>query len=443
MERRCLLILASLLLVTSFSAADHDPSLTVIGAERSGNIKGTIPPWTGGITAPPGGYSPGDWHPNPYQSDQMLFTINSENVEKYSERLTAGHRAMIKKYPDTYQLNIYPTRRSASHPDSMLRQTLKYSGKARIVDGGAGIAGIIEGVPFPHPQNGEQAIWNARLYYKAGGYRGYSTQALTTSNGDYEFSVWAHEIEFPYSDGKTTVENYDNVKVRGLLQTLRPAKKAGQLFVYHRFLNSHTSERGNWFYNPGKRRVKRTSNSPRDIPMSRSEGIHIWDEGGMWRGPITDFNWTLLGKQEIYVPYNAYQLHHGDTTVDEIIQAGHVNQQLARYELHRVWVVEANLKEGHTHLYSRRRYYIDEDSWRILAGEHFNSEGAVDRFSESHTINYYEVPMIYPTLETYYKLDTQRYFVTNVDNQYSPYDFSFDRSPSHYSPGRLKMKAKR
>jgi hypothetical protein len=438
-----LCLVAALILPHLPLVADHDPALTTVGAERSGNIKGTIPPWTGGITAPPGGYSPGDWHPNPYQDDQVLFTINSENVEKYSESLTAGHLALIEKYPDTYHLNIYPARRSASHPQSVLDQTLKYSGKAKIVDGGAGIAGIVEGVPFPHPQNGEQAIWNARLSYKAGGFRGYHTMALTSADGDYDLTVGRRDIEFPYSDGKTTLEDYDNVKARVLTRAMRPAKKAGRMIISHRYLNSNNIERRRWTYDPGKRRIKRASNNPRDMPEGSSEGIHVWDQEGMWRGPITDFNWALLGKREFYVPYNAYQLHDGDITADDIIQAGHVNQRLTRYELHRVWVVEANLKEGRKHLYSRRRYYIDEDSWRILAGEHFNSDGTVDRFSEAHTINYYEVPLIYPTLETYYKLDTRRYFVTQIDNQYSPYDFSFDRGPSHYGPGRLKMKANR
>ena len=435
-------ILTSLLILTAYATADHDPALTTVGAERSGNAEGTIPTWEGGITKPPGPYSTGDWHPDPFPNDQILFTINSENVEKFSDKLTAGHRAMMAKYP-SYHLNIYPTRRSASFPASVLEHTIKYSGKAQIVDGGAGVTGIIQGIPFPHPENGEQTIWNARLNYKAGGYRGYYTQVVTTSNGEYEFSVWGHEIEYPYSDDKTTLENFDNVKVRGLLRTLRPAKNAGNMFVYHRFLNSHGIERRGWSYNAGKRRVKRSTNDPRDIPMGRSAGIHIWDQNNMWQGPITDFNWTLLGKQELYVPYNAYRLHGGDTAVDTIIQPGHINQDLSRYELHRMWVVEANLKEGRTHRYKRRRYFIDEDSWRILAAEHYDENGEVDRFSESHTINYYEVPMVYSTLGTYYKLDTRRYFVSNIDNQYSPFDFSYDKEPDYYKPGRLKMKAKR
>ena len=39
--------------------------LTPMGSERAGNAEGTIPEWTGGITTPPAGYSPGDHHPTP------------------------------------------------------------------------------------------------------------------------------------------------------------------------------------------------------------------------------------------------------------------------------------------------------------------------------------------------------------------------------------------
>lgn len=439
----CRLLLVGLFLFSYKVAANHDPSLTTIGAEKSGNRDGSIPPWTGGITTPPAGYTPGDWHPDPFPNDQILMVIDQSNAAQLADKLSDGHRAMMKKYPATYQLNIYPTQRSASHPQSTLDYTLKYSGKARIIDDGKGVSGIVQGIPFPHPENGQQAIWNARLCYKAGGYSGYFAQAVTTSSGAYEFSIWKHEIEYMYSDHRTTLENFDNVKTRGLLYTLRPAKNAGGIFLYHRFLNTSAEEERNWSYSAGKRRVKRSTPNPRDLPMGRSDGIHISDQSGMWRGPITSFNWTLLGKQEMYIPYNAYQLHSGDITVDDIVKPQHINQALARYELHRVWVVEARLKEGQSHHYKKRRYYLDEDSWRIVLAEHYNEAGAVERFSEAHNINYYEIPVVFSTLETYYKLDTDRYYVSNLDNQYSPFDFSFDQKASYYSPGRLKMKAKR
>ena len=423
--------------------ANHDPDLTIIGAERAGNDAGTIPPWQGGIRTPPVGYQIGDRHPDPFKDDQILFTIDQSNAAEFKELLSAGHKALLEKYPDTYKLPIYPSRRSTSHPQSVLDATIKYSGKARVVDNGAGVENIVRGVPFPHPANGEQAIWNARLSYKAGGYRGYYGNALTASNGSYQQGVWLQEVIYPYSDDRTTLENLNNIKLRGLFHTLRPARDAGSIFLYYRYINSKTQERRNWKYNPGKRRVKRSTMTAADQLLGSSDGIHMYDQGGMFRGPITNFNWTLIGKQELYVPYNAYQLHSGEQSADTIVTPHHINQDLTRYELHRVWVLEAFRKEGVAHRYKKRRYFLDEDTWKILLAEHYDDAGNISRFTESHNINYYEVPVFFTTLDTFYKLDTDRYFITHLDNAYPPFDFSFEKNDSYFMPGRLKMKAKR
>ncbi|HAD09165.1 MAG TPA: DUF1329 domain-containing protein, partial [Porticoccaceae bacterium] len=323
----------------AFAESGKTPALTFFGAEAGGNESGTIPPWTGGITRPPANYQPGDWHPDPFAEDKVLFTIDHNNVEQYRDTLSAAHIALIKKYPDTYRMHIYPSRRSVSYPALVKEKTRQYQGKARVVDDGAGVEGIVMGIPFPQPENGEQAIWNMRLSYKGGGYSGYYNTAVTASDGSYERGVSKHEIEYLYSDPRSTLENLNNIKTRAVMYTLRPAKSAGTIYLYHFLLNARDEERRNWTYNPGKRRTKRSSMISHDQPMSGSHGIHIWDQGDMWLGPITDFNWTLVGKQEMYVPYNAYTLHSGDTAVDDIIQPRHINQDLARYELHRVWVV--------------------------------------------------------------------------------------------------------
>lgn len=427
----------------SSAGIDQSQELTFFGAEASGNELGSIPPWTGGIVTPPANYHKGDWHPDPFEVDKVLFTIDHSNAELYKDKLSAGHLALMAKYPDSYKLQIYPSRRSVSYPSAVEEQTLKYKGKAKIVDNGAGLEGIVRGVPFPRPENGEQAFWNMRVSYKGGGYSGYYTTALTTSDGGYEIGVQKHEIEFMYGDDRTTLENLDNIKVRAVMYTLRPAKNAGGMYLYHFLLNSQEEERRNWAYSVGKRRVKRTSMISHDQPMAGSDGIHIWDQGDMWLGPITDFDWELIGKQEMYVPYNAYKLHSGDTSIDSIVTPQHINQNLARYELHRVWVVEATRREGSSHLYKKRRYFIDEDSWRVMVAEHYDDNGAVDRFTEAHHINFYEAKVFYTTLDTYYKLDTNRYYLRHVDNEYTPFDFSYSQNSSYYTPGRLKMKAKR
>ncbi|RLA39480.1 MAG: DUF1329 domain-containing protein, partial [Gammaproteobacteria bacterium] len=222
-----LLLLLVVLPLDLFAETEQKPALSFFGAELAGNDEGSIPPWQGGIVRPPANYKPGDWHPDPYINDVPLFTIDQSNVGQYKDKLSAGHRAMLARYPDSYRLRVFPSRRSVSYPPTIAEQTLKYRGKARVVDDGAGIAGIVRGIPFPEPKNGEQAIWNMRLSYKGGGYRGYFTTALTAKDGTYELGVSAHEIEYMYGDPRSTLENLNNIKTRAVMYTLRPAKNAG------------------------------------------------------------------------------------------------------------------------------------------------------------------------------------------------------------------------
>lgn len=441
---RCRLPL-SLALALAFnlpSAVYADNDLTTVGAERAGNADGSIPPWEGGINQPPNGYQTGQHHPDPFSGDASLFTIDHANAAEYGDKLTAGHKALLTKYPSTYKLLVYPSRRSASHPQWVLDQTRQFA-QARITDNGAGVEGVLAGIPFPQPDNGQQAIWNSLLSYKGGGIRRYVNSATVNDDGDYVLNVARQEIEYPHQLENMTEDKIDNILSRGITIVEAPPKIAGTLALFHVQLNSKDSERKTWAYARGKRRVMRAPTLTSDSPMSVSEGVHLLDQAGMFNGPITRFDWQLLGKKELYIPYNAYKLHSDATAIETIIQSGHVNPELSRYELHRVWVVEAKRKADTKHIHQRRVYYLDEDSWRIVLAEHYDDAGKLDRFSESHHINYYEVPVFLSTLDVYYKLDQDKYFVSGLDNQHPVNDFSFREKPGYYTPNNLKRKAVR
>lgn len=423
--------------------AQSEPQLTVMGAEQAGNEAQSIPPWTGGITQAPPGYEVGKTHPNPFPEDEVLFTIDFGNMAEFADQLSSGHKAMMEKHPNTYKLKIYPSRRSASHPQRILEHTQKYAPQARIVDNGAGIEGIVQGIPFPQPANGRQAIWNSLVSFKGGSVKRYVNSAAPTDKGKYQLSVVLQEIMFPRQVADAALENFDGILARGINYVKAPSKAAGVMLLFHNNLNSVEQERKAWAYAPQKRRVKRAPGVDGNTPAAASNGIHLIDQNGMFSGKITNFTWQLSGKKEMYVPYNAYPLHSDAITPDDIIKPGHMNQQLGRYELHRVWVVEATRKEGIDHPHRRRVYYIDEDSWRILVAEHFDDSDQLDRFSESHTINYYEVPVLASTLNAFYKLDTRRYFIQGLDNQHPVSDFSFSEDASYFQPGTLKRRAKR
>ena len=107
--------------------------LTPMGSERAGNADGTIPAWDGGITTPPAGYTPGDHHPDPYGDDKVLFTITAANVGQYADKLTVGQKALFETYPDTYKMNVYPTRRSAAFPQRIYDTTRENAATARTI----------------------------------------------------------------------------------------------------------------------------------------------------------------------------------------------------------------------------------------------------------------------------------------------------------------------
>src|SRR3546814_12861612 len=79
---------------------------------------------------------------------------------------------------------------------------------------------------------------------------------------------------------------------------------------------------------------------------------------------------------------NSTRIGSPDATYDKVIRRGHINPEYARYELHRVWVVEATLKAGLRHAFSKRVFYVDEDSWSIAAVDCYDGRGQLWRFQE-------------------------------------------------------------
>ena len=90
------------------------------------------------------------------------------------------------------------------------------------------------------------------------------------------------------------------------------------------------------------------------------------------------FDLKLVGKKEMYVPYSNYRLTYHKNPAD-VTKPNHINPDLVRWELHRVWVVEATLKADKRHIYSKRVFYLDEDSWMALASDEYDARGQLYR----------------------------------------------------------------
>lgn len=413
-------------------------TLTPMGAEKAGNADGTIPAWEGGITTPPSGYEPGQHYVDPFAADKVLFTITAANVDQYADKLTVGQKAIFKTYPDSYKMNVYPTRRSASFPQRIYDKTIANAATAQLAEGGNGVTGAINGVPFPIPANGHQAIWNHLLRYRSDSAARTIGQAAPTRGGDYTLVQFHDEFYMQYSMAGMTEADLNNRILFFKQEVIAPARLAGGILLVAETMNQVKEHRNAWVYNPGQRRVRRAPNVAYDNPGTAADSMRTSDQLDMYNGAPDRYDWKLVGKKEIYIPYNSYRLQDPSVKNKDILTPLHINQDLVRYELHRVWVVDANLKDGERHLYKRRTFYFDEDSWQIAAVDCYDNRDQLWRVSEAHIINYYNVPCIWTSLEVHTDLQAGRYLAIGLNSENPPYEFNIKRSLEDYTPAALR-----
>ncbi len=416
--------------------------LTPLGGEKAGNAAGTIPAWDGGITTPPAGYKVGMHHPDPFAADAAQFTITGANADQYADKLSAGHLALLKAYP-TYKMPVYPTRRSASNPQRVYDATKKYATTARLTEGGNGVAGVVQGIPFPIPQSGLEVIWNHLTRYRGVAADRSISQAAPQRNGSYTLVDFNDEFLFNYCREDVTEATLDNVLIYFKQAVTAPARLAGSILLVHETMDQVKEKRRAWLYNAGQRRVRLAPSIEYDNPGTAADGMRTSDQFDMFNGAPDRYEWKLVGKKEMYVPYNSYKLHSDSLKYDDILKPLHINQDLTRYELHRVWVVDAALKPGTSHVYSRRTFYIDEDSWQVLAVDQYDGRGQLWRVSEAHCINYYDAFTFWSTLEVHTDLIAGRYLAIGLDNQSRMYNFGLTRTPQDYTPARLRQEGVR
>ncbi|AKS42957.1 DUF1329 domain-containing protein [Wenzhouxiangella marina] len=419
--------------------------LTPMGSIRGGSADGRIPAWDGGLGREdwPAGYEPGDRHLDPFAADEPLYVITGENYQEYADRLSVGQMATFARYPDTYIMKVYPTRRSASFPEFIYEATIRNASTGRLTAEGEGVADVSEGFPFPLPQNAYELMWNHKLKYKGTGGVRYNNQVAPTTSGSYQLVRLREELLGLYYVEGSTIADTNNILLYFFQEVESPARLAGNILLVHETLNQLEQPRQAWIYNPGQRRVRRAPNVAYDNPGTASDGLRTNDMTDMFNGAMDRFTWEIVGKKEMYIPYNSYQLHSGDLTPDDIVRPGHLNPDLMRYELHRVWIVDARLREGTRHINSRRTFYLDEDSYQIALIDHYDQRGELWRASEAHTINYYDLPTYWSSVETHMDLQSGRYVATGIDNQDPVNTFNVPLSPSSYTPQALRTRGRR
>lgn len=434
--------------VSAREAARLGADLTPLGAEKQGNAEGTIPAWEGGLGTPAKAgftaYKTGDHRPDPYAGDKPLFTITAANMAQYAGRLTEGQKKLLQQYKSTYKMIVYPTHRSAAVPQRIYDATRRIATTANLAPGGNGVTGVGEGIPFPIPQEGVQVFWNHILRYRANAVLRHIGQAPVTASGEYTMVKFIDDTFAAYSMPGATSDNLNNIILYFIQETVAPARLAGEILLVHETLDQSKENRKAWVYNPGQRRVRRAPNVAFDNPGTNSDNLRTSDQLDMYNGSPQRYDWKLVGKREMYVPYNSYRLSSHKLKYTDILKKNHINQDHARYELHRVWVVDSTLKPGQNHLYSRRTLYVDEDSWQILAVDCYDRRGELYRVQEGHAMEFYDVPSLWTTLETVMDLSNGRYLAFGLQNEEPKgYDFTIQRTAADYQPSQLQRRGVR
>ena len=431
--------------VTADEAAKLGTELTPLGGEKAGNADGSIPAWTGGITSAPAGYSAGDFHPDPYAGEKPEFVITATNYQQYADQLSEGLKKMFETYPDTFKLPVYKTHRSASNPQFVYDATKENATRATLLDDGNGMAGAAVGIPFPIPANGLEAIWNHIARYRGPAVQRNGGQAAVTAGGDYNVIGFDEQLLIQYSQENATPESLleNNVLFMFKQKVTKPARLAGTALLVHETLDQVKEPRKAWTYNTGQRRVRLAPNIAYDTPGTAADGLRTTDDFDMFNGSPNRYNWELKGKKEMYVAYNNYTLHGDSVSYEEILKPNHVNPDLTRWEKHRVWVVEATLKEGLRHIYQKRVFYIDEDSWQIQLADMYDNRGELYRVAVAYGVNYYEVPTQWSTLDVYHDLNSRRYLAIGLDNEEKMYDFSITPREAEFTPQALRREGMR
>lgn len=425
--------------VSPSEAARLGSSLTPMGAEQAGNAAGTIPAWAP-MARNSGAVDSKGFLADPYASEKPLFIITTQNLEHYKDKLSPGQYAMFKRYPDSYKMPVYPSHRGATVPDAVFAAIRQNAVKSRLVAGGNGLEDFQAAVPFPIPQSGLEVIWNHITRYRGGSVKRQVNQATPQQNGSY--SLVSFEDQFVFRDQMKDFDpaNPGNVLFYFKQSVTAPARLAGTVLLVHETLDQVREPREAWVYNAGQRRVRRAPQVAYDGPGTAADGLRTADNLDMFNGAPDRYDWKLVGKQEMYIAEDSYKLDSPSLKYDDILKAGHLNQDLTRYELRRVWHVVATLKEGQRHIYAKRDFYFDEDTWQAAVIDHYDGRGQLWRVAEAHAQDYYNVQVPWYTLEVLYDLQSGRYLALGMKNEEkSAYDFGFKASTADFSPAALRQ----
>ena len=424
--------------VSSEVAKALGEELTAVGAQAQGNAAGTIPSYAGGLTQ----NSEADIYQNVFAKEKPLFIITAKNLAEYKENLSPGQLAMFAKYPESYTMPVYTSHRTASMPESIEAKAKKNAVTAELVDGGNGLKNFDEVLPFPIPASGLEVVWNHITRFRGGSVEINQAVIPVQSDGSFSPVVINAQLTPPqYLKGGGDKELDENILFYYTGTTKSPARLSGNILLIHETIDQVKEPRKAWIYNAGQRRIRRAPQVAYDAPGL--DGLQTVDQTDMFSGAPDRYDWTLVGKKELYIPYNAYQMMDKDVEYDDIIAKNHIDQKNTRYELHRVWQVEATLIEGMRHIYSKRTLFLDEDSWQVAVADHYDNRGQLWRLSEGHMAQFVNADTPWYAAITSYDLFSGRYLISLTNEERNAFNFGKLLKRKHFTSASVRRSGKR
>ncbi len=410
------------------SGAAKGPEFTPVGAQTAGTEDGRIPAWTGGLSEKdwPPGYAPGSRLLDPFATDQPEYVITAQNLREHQADLSLGHRALLERYPD-YRIPVYPSRRSGAYPQAIYDASQANRGRAKLL-GSDALTGAKLGFPFVSPSNGVEAMWNHRVRYRGDAAELRSRQVLVLANGTYsEQYLQTEQALYLYANIQSPSDlSKENILLYYLTHFATNSGDLGFTALVHESANVLERERSIWVIPKGISKMFRIPPVGYDNPFPGSGGIAFVDMIDMYNGAFDRYDWKILGKREVLLPYNAYRLNDAQVANEDLLQAGFMKPDRARYELHRVWLIEANERGGKRHSFGARRFYLDEDTWNVVLVENYDRKGALWRFQEGHLLQDYGQLWSNAMPVVTYDLKDGRYFINRLTND--------DRWPQRDAP---------
>ncbi len=441
-------LMASMMAISTATMAAATPeqvaalgnTLTPVGAEKAGNAAGTIPEWTGGLPTDAAPVSENGFVSNPFAEDKPLFVITAQNYQQYADNLAPGQIAMFERYPETFKMPVYESRRSVSMPDAVYSATRDNAANTKLVADGYGLENYRLANAFPIPANGLEVVWNHITRFRGEAFQRVVVQATPQVNGSYTIVRFNEDYVIPQGLADFTPGTMDNILYYFKQQVTDPSRLAGNVLLVHETINQVETPRMAWIYNAGQRRVRRAPQVSYDGPGTAADGMRTSDNLDMYNGAPDRYNWELKGKKEMYIAYNSYKLGSPEQQYSDIIQAGHLNSDLTRYELHRVWEVEATVKPDQRHIYAKRHMFVDEDSWQAAHIDHYDGRDTMWRIAEAHSLHRYKDQVPGYAAETLYDVLAGRYLVMGLSNEEeSGYNYQHQASASDFTPAALRQ----